>query len=52
MALGLSQMRIDNLVDMPVLLAGCVLMTVLPLAAFVFNQKFFVESVITSGIKG
>ena len=52
LALGLSQMRIDNLVDMPVLLAGCVLMTVLPLAAFVFNQKFFVESVITSGIKG
>lgn len=52
LALGLSQMRIDNLVDMPVLLAGCALMTILPLAAFVFNQKFFVESVITSGIKG
>ncbi len=52
LALGISQMRIDNLVDMPVLLAGCVMMTFLPLAAFVFNQKFFVESVITSGIKG
>ena len=52
LALGISQMRLNNEISMPSLLAACVLMTSVPLVAFVFNQRFFVESVVTSGIKG
>ncbi len=52
LALGVSEMRTLSEVDMPVILAACSMMTILPLAAFVFNQKFFVESVVTSGVKG
>lgn len=52
LALGVSYMRTDNILTMPELLAACVMMTVLPLTAFLFNQKFFVESVVMSGVKG
>ena len=52
LALGIAYMRTGADVEMPILLAACTLMTILPIVAFVFNQKFFVESVVTSGVKG
>ena len=52
LALGVSELRTMAEVEMPVILAACTMMTLLPLVAFIFNQKFFVESVVTSGVKG
>jgi len=39
-------------VDGQVIMAACVMMTIVPLVAFIADQKFFVESVVMSGIKG
>ena len=46
------QMQQNNLMDMNVVMAGSVLSSIPMLAVFIFCQKFFIESLAITGIKG
>lgn len=49
--LSLQQQQ-NNLIDMNIVMAGSVLSSIPMLAVFIFCQKFFIESLAISGIKG
>lgn len=46
------QMQQNNLMDMNVVMAGSVPSSIPMLAVFIFCQKFFIESLAITGIKG
>lgn len=50
--LGMASLRSELLTDWPLLMAGTILVSLPTLAIFIYFQKYFVQGVASSGLKG
>ncbi|MEL6256000.1 MAG: carbohydrate ABC transporter permease [Bacteroidota bacterium] len=50
--LGMASLRSELLTDWPLLMAGTILISLPTLAIFIYFQKYFVQGVASSGLKG